>query len=73
MIAGAFINNTDYVYVIFHMDNISQEPNETFTLRLDPDIPLPPMDGLFFRDTIQMTIVDSDSKLHVRRVIACMS
>ena len=55
------------------MDNISQEPNETFTLRLDPDIPLPPMDGLFFRDTIQMTIVDSDSKLHVRRVIACMS
>ena len=47
------------------MDTIAQEPNETFTLTLDPfqtALDEPRRDGLFFLDTIEMTIVDNDSK-----------
>ena len=46
------------------MDTIAQEPNETFTLTLDPfqTVLDTPRDGLFFLDTIEMTIVDNDSK-----------
>ena len=50
------------VVLTFHVDSISQEPNETFTLTLDPLIPPNPREGLFFRSSIQVTIRDSDSK-----------
>ena len=57
--------NPDNVVVTFRVDTIAQEPNETFTLTLNPTqtaLDEPRRDGLFFRDTIQMTIMDSDSK-----------
>ena len=47
------------------MDTIAQEPNETFTLTLDPfqtALDESRRDGLYFLDTIEMTIEDSDSK-----------
>ena len=50
------------VVLTFRVDTIAQEPNETFTLTLDPLVAPTPRVGLFFRDTIQVTIMDSDSK-----------
>ena len=50
------------VVLTFRMDSIAQEPNETFTLTLDPLIAPNPREGLFFRNTIEVTILDSDSK-----------
>ena len=53
----------DSVLVTFRVDAIAQEPNETFTLTLDPATVAPtPREGLFFQNAIQVTIVDSDSK-----------
>ena len=52
---------TSNVVLTFRVDSIAQEPSETFTLTLDPLVPPNPRDGLFFRNTIQVTIVDSDS------------
>ena len=54
----------------FHSDNIAQEPNETFTLTLDPLIQPNPRTGLFFQDAIQMSIVDNDCKLSLAYFIA---
>ena len=51
------------VPVSFRLDNIAQEPNETFTLTLDPLIQPNPKTGLFFQDAIQMTIMDSNGRL----------
>ena len=53
----------DNVVVTFRVDTIAQEPNQNFTLRLDPVTPPTARQGLFFRDTIEMTIIDSDGKL----------
>jgi predicted Rdx family selenoprotein len=51
------------VVLTFRVDSIAQELNETFTLKLEPLVqPNPRTGGLFFQDTIQVTIVDSDSK-----------
>ena len=50
----------EYVMLTFRVDSIAQEPNETFTLTLSPLLPPTPRDGLFFQDTIQVTIVDND-------------
>ena len=50
------------VVVTFRVDSIAQERNETFTLTLIPGAPPTPREGLFFQDTIQMSIVDSDGK-----------
>jgi hypothetical protein len=50
------------VVLTFRVDSIAQEPNETFTLTLDPLVVPTPRDGLFFRNSIQVTIRDSDSK-----------
>ena len=52
----------DNVEVTFRVDDIALESNETFTLTLDPVIPPTPSDGLFFRNIIEMIIIDSDSK-----------
>ena len=48
--------------VTFRVDAIAQEPNETFTLVLDPVVAPTPREGLFFQETVQVTIVDSDRK-----------
>ena len=61
----AFISSTipdNTVEVTFRVDDIALEPNEIFTLILDTVVPPIPRDGLFFRNIIEMTIVDSDSK-----------
>ena len=50
------------VAVIFRVDSIALEPNEIFTLILDPVVAPNPREGLFFRNSIEVTIVDSDSK-----------
>ena len=50
------------VVLTFRMDRIAQEPNETFTLTLDPLVAPNPREGLFFRNSIEVTIRDSDSK-----------
>ena len=54
----------DNVGVDFRMDTIAQEPNETLTLTLDPIQTAldAPRNGLFFRNSIEMTIIDSDRK-----------
>ena len=50
------------VDIVLRIDAIAQEPNETFTLTLIPVSAPTPRAGLFFKDTIQVTIVDSASK-----------
>ena len=50
------------VVLTFRVDSIAQEPNETFTLTLDPLVAPNPREGLFFRDSIQVIIRDIDSK-----------
>jgi hypothetical protein len=57
-LANGQINN---VVLTFRVDTIAQEPNETFTLTLDPLVEPDPREGLFFQDSIQVTIRDSDS------------
>ena len=51
---------------IFRTDAIAQEDNETLILELvtTPGTNAPPSgDGVFFRNTINLTIVDSDGKI----------
>ena len=50
------------VVLTFRVDSIAQEPNETFTLTLDPVVAPNQREGLFFRSSIEVTILDSDSK-----------
>ena len=57
--ALASATQPDDVEVYLRIDTIAQEP---FTLTLDPITAPTPRTGLFFRNTIQVTIVDSDSK-----------
>ena len=53
-----------HVELTFNVDAVAQEPNETFTLTLNPLVPPNLREGLFliFRNTTQVTIVDNDSK-----------
>lgn len=48
----------------FRVDKIAQEPNETLTVNLTPlkTTTLPTGNGVFFQSSIEMVIVDSDSK-----------
>ena len=52
----------DNVVVTFRVDTVAQEPNETFTLTLTPLNAPPPREGLFFQNSVNVTIIDSDSK-----------
>ena len=52
----------DNAIVTFRVDAIAQEPDETLILLLNPLIPGPTGDAVFFRDNITLTIVDSDSE-----------
>ena len=59
LISGSISN----VVLTFRVDSIAQEPNETFTLTLDPLVAPNPREGqLFFRNSIEVSIMDSDSK-----------
>ena len=52
--------------VYFHVDEIAQEPNETFALELIPQPStfqnLPTREGIFIRSMVHLTIIDSDCK-----------
>ena len=50
------------IVLTFRVDSIAQEANETFTLTLVPLVSPNPREGLFFRNTIEVSIVDNDSK-----------
>ena len=52
----------DTLSVMFYVDDVAQEPNETLTLTLDPRSPIPTGNGVFFQSTSELTIIDSDSK-----------
>ena len=52
----------DSAIVTFRVDAIAQEPDETLSLQLLPLISGPTSDEIFFRDSITLTIVDSDSE-----------
>jgi hypothetical protein len=61
--ARALVNGQiSNVVLTFRVDTIAQESNETFTLTLDPIVAPNPRTGLFFRNSIQVTIVDNDGK-----------
>ena len=53
------------VVFILRMDSIAQENNETFTIELVPraGTNIPTGDGAFFENTVEVTIIDSDSKV----------
>jgi hypothetical protein len=55
---------TDNVVLTLCVDAVAQEPNETFNLTLNPlNASAPtPREGLFFLNTIEVTIMDSDGK-----------
>ena len=53
------------ILFVFRIDSIAQEEDETFSLELVvvPGTGAPPTgEGVFFRNILNMTIVDSDSK-----------
>ena len=54
------------VVLTFRVDTIAQELNENFTLTLVPSIDLAAAglqgEGVFFRNMIEVTIIDNDSK-----------
>ena len=54
----------DNVVFTFRIDAIAQEPNETLFLELVPTATttLPSGDAVFFRNTLNISIIDSDSK-----------
>ena len=62
LVSGRIMN----VVLTFRVDTIAQEPNENFTLTLVPSINLMTAglqgEGIFFRDTIEVTIIDNDGK-----------
>ena len=62
LVSGRIMN----VVLTFRVDTIAQEPNETFTLTLVPSFDLMDVglqgEGIFFRDTIEVTIIDNDGK-----------
>ena len=53
---------TDNVALTLRVDAVAQEPNETFNLTLNPLRAPTSREGLFFLNTIQVTILDSDGK-----------
>ena len=55
-------DRVENVVYILRTDNIAQENNETFTIELVPraGTSQPTGDGVFFRNTLEVTIIDSD-------------
>ena len=62
LVSGRIMN----VLLTFRVATIAQEPNETFTLTLVPGIDLMTTglqgEGIFFRNTIEVIIIDNDGK-----------
>ena len=60
----------DNVVFTFRVDAIAQEPNETLTLELVPTATttMPTGDAVFFRNTLNMNIIDSDSKILLNKL-----
>ena len=62
----AFYQRPDSPYLLvltLHLDDIAQEPDETLSLHLTQlSETLPTGDGVFFRSSMNITIIDSDSK-----------
>ena len=54
----------EVVAVNFHVDNVAQEGNETFTMELMPSstTTVPTGESIYFLKTIDMTIIDSDGR-----------
>ena len=54
----------DNVVFTFRVDGIAQELNETLSLQLVPTATttLPSGDAVFFKNTLNISIIDSDSK-----------
>ena len=50
------------VVLTFRVDSVAQERDETFTLILNPLVAPTPRVGLFFQNSTEVTIEDSDSK-----------
>ena len=57
-------DRVENVVYILRTDSIAQEVNETFTIELNPRAGTTPStgDGVFFRNTFEVTIIDSDGK-----------
>ena len=55
--------------VSFHVDSVAQEPDETLTITLDESTSIPSGNGVFFRNTTELTIIDSDGKLQLAVLI----
>lgn len=61
MFASASSNVT--VFLRLFLDGISQEQPESFTIQLSLVDGVSPPEGSFFRNEIEITIIDSDSRL----------
>ena len=59
----------DEVLFIFRMDAIAQEESETLTLELKPLSSIPTGRNVFFKSTINLTIIDSDGESLVSFVL----
>ena len=57
-----FPNRLEDIVVAFQVDSIAQELSESFKLRLNSTTAttLPSGEGVFFRENLTLTIVDSD-------------
>ena len=57
-------DRVENVVFIIPTDGVAQENNETFTIELCPTAgsQQPTGDGVFFRNMVEITIIDSDSK-----------
>ena len=57
-------DRVENVVYILRTDSIAQEVNETFTIELVPRAgsSQPTDDGVFFKNTFEITIIDSDGK-----------
>ena len=58
-------DRVENVVYILRADRIAQEVNETFTIELIPRAGTTQLtgDGVFFRNTLEVTIIDSDGKI----------
>ena len=59
-------DRVENVVFILRTDSIAQENNETYTLELvhRGGTNIPTGDGVFFRNTVEVTIIDDDGKNH---------
>ena len=60
-------DRVENVVYILRTDSTAQENNETFTLELihRAGTNIPTGDGVFFRNTVEVTIIDNDGKNHL--------